>query len=1120
MSEYLFDGLPVSHDQFVQRALDPGASAVVEACAGSGKTWLLVGRVLRLLLAGAAPAQILAITFTRRAAQEMRQRLMQDLATLARADPEHALRLLAERGLGAAQARQALPAARGLYERVASTEQTVSIETFHGWFWRLLRRAPLGSGVAHTANLVEAPQRLLEESWTDFAGELLAADAPALSDYEELVTRIGDINTDRLLRNFLAKRAEWWSFGGADFEQAIERSCQPMREALRASGFVPSCHPGEVLRQSRFLGLLRTLVACWEAVQPPPKAITAAFEAGRSFALRPADPPQDVALVSDLLLTDKGAPLKALLPEALAARLPRSGRHYESLYADAIQTVRNVRAAELEWEALRLNECGLRCGVRLLQAYERRKRNANVLDFTDIEQTADRLLRDEATAAFVQANLDARYRHLLVDEFQDTSTLQWKALQCWFDAYEGDADQPTVFVVGDPKQSIYRFRRAEPRVFEAARHYLARQFGAATLRTNVTRRNPSQLVAVFDSVFAGCNPLYQAQSSHSSLQGCFVLLPLPSSAHRATEGISAAAPSGASVDTPVLRDVLRQSREAPRPDLHEQEGRLLASQIAYWVGRLQVKDGSHTRAARWSDAVVLMRRRTHMASLERAFRDAGIPTLSDRKGGLLGRAEIEDVLAVLQFLCSEDDLSLAHALRSPVFDCSDHDLLAIASCAGPTWWSRLIGVPAPGSALQRARRLLDGWLQNAGVLPVHDLLDRIFDEADVRARYAACLPHERSVQVQANFDAFLELALTLDAGRFPTLTRFLDDVQWIRERDAEAIDEGLAASDDAVRLMTIHGAKGLEAPIVALADASAEDDQPDRHDVLLNWPPELAAPEHFSLVGRATRAGSGRQRWLQTDREQRIQEDWNLMYVAMTRARQVLIVSGSGARRASGSWYQRLATAAGVPAFAPGADPASSFGLRSAKAAPSKRRFVDFRPQPWPTGQRVSTRESDAVRMGKAWHALLERAGQADPSAQGAQIGTEFALEPHQVLEVIEAARRVTESSTLARFFHPDIAAWSELEVIDASGASLRIDRLMDLNDAIWILDYKWGCAPSERSAYERQLARYATVIGSMHPGRRIRAALVLSDGSLLETDVGAAADKIDVGGPPRIEAP
>jgi len=1109
MSEYLWDGQPVTHQHFVQRALDPGASAVVEACAGSGKTWLLVGRIVRLLLAEVPPAQILAITFTRRAAQEMRQRLLEDLAALARSDRSEAVLLLQERGLAAGEALAAWPAARDLYERVASAEPSVSIETFHGWFWRLLRRAPLGSGVAHTASLVEAPRRLLEEAWSEFAGGLLEPDDPLLADYEELVTRLGGFNTDRLLRNFVTKRAEWWSFGGDDGGRAIERACEPMREALRAGGFSASCHPGEKLRQPLFVQTVSALMACWQRVERPAKLLVAAIEAAQRFLREAADPQQDLARAAELLLTTRHAtPRKALDPTPPGG--PLSEPLYRDLWSGAIDTVQAVRAAEIEWQALRVNECGLRCGERLLQAYERRKRDANVLDFTDIEWHADRLLRDESTAAYMQASLDARYRHLLVDEFQDTSTLQWRALRCWLDAYEGDVDRPTVFVVGDPKQSIYRFRRAEPRVFEAARRYLAQRLQAAHLRTNVTRRNPAALVSMLDSVFAQRNPLYQPQSSHARHDGHFVLLPLPDpppAAHR-----RGAAPQA-------LRDVLREPRPAPRPDSHESEGRLLAAEIAHWVDCLQVPDEAGPRPARWSDVVVLLRRRTHMASLERALREAGVPTLSDRRGGLLENAEIADLVALLEFLCSEDDLSLAHALRAPLFGCSDEDLQAIASGQGATWWSRLAALPGPSTVLKRARGLLAGWLQAAGVLPVHDLLDRIFDEAELRARYAACVPRERGVQVQANFDAFLELALTLDAGRFPTLTRFLDEVLWIRDRDGETVEEGVAISDEAVRLMTIHGAKGLEAPIVAIADACAEDGPPDRYDVLMDWPPEQALPEHFSLIARAHQGGAGRRRWLDADGEQRRQEDWNLMYVAMTRARQVLIVSGSGQGGATETWYQRLqgaiatspASFAKAPSFATSpasfakateAWPAASAAF-AADAAGQPRSFVEFKPQPLPTGRRLNNAETEAIRIGKAWHALLQRAPE-DFEPQVQHIGAEFALSPGQAQQVLEAARRVTGSAQLAPFFRPSVAAWNELELVEASGESLRIDRLVELDEAVWILDYKWRCLDSEREAYWRQLARYAAAIESLRPGRPVRTALVLSDGSLLETDPGS----------------
>ena len=235
-----------------------------------------------------------------------------------------------------------------------------------------------------------------------------------------------------------------------------------------------------------------------------------------------------------------------------------------------------------------------------------------------------------------------------------------------------------------------------------------------------------------------------------------------------------------------------------------------------------------------------------------------------------------------------------------------------------------------------------------------------------------------------------------------------------------------------------------------------------------------------------------------------MQEDWNLMYVAMTRARQVLIVSGSGARSTSNSWYQRLATAAGPPEEGALGDDVVGVPRAVSRplAGPLKRSFVDFRPQPCPTGERAGTVESDAIRMGKAWHALLERAGQAGRTAEPERIGSEFGLNQDQAREVIEAARRVGQAPELARFFGSDAVGWSELELIDIAGDSVRVDRLVELREAIWILDYKWRCTPSERAGYDRQLARYAAVVASLHPGRQIRAALVLSDGSLLETEL------------------
>ena len=351
---------------------------------------------------------------------------------------------------------------------------------------------------------------------------------------------------------------------------------------------------------------------------------------------------------------------------------------------------------------------------------------------------------------------------------------------------------------------------------------------------------------------------------------------------------------------------------------------------------------------------MLVRRRTHLEAYERALRDAGLPFVSDRRGGLLTTLEAEDLIALLDFLTSPyADLRLAHALRSPVFGCSDDDLMRLASAPESSWWERLQGLEADASpALLRARQLLQWWLDLAGVLPVHDLLDRIYHEGDVRRRYATVAPAALHAQIQANLDAFIELALAIDAGRYPSLPRFVDELANLKRHGSdEAPDEGLAAAGDALRVMTIHGAKGLEAEIVALADAHSRIAQ-DGESVLVVWPPEAPAPSHFSLVarGEATAPDPARAAWFAEDDTQRAQEDWNLLYVAATRARQVLIVSGTAPARVTldDTWYARLKAAEALSA---GAAPAQRI-----EAASNDRWVQDFLPEPLPTGQRIDAR--------------------------------------------------------------------------------------------------------------------------------------------------------------------
>jgi ATP-dependent helicase/nuclease subunit A len=1089
MSDYLADAQPVSGDEFVRRASDPQASAVVEACAGSGKTWLLVGRIVRALLAGSSPGEILAITFTRRAAQEMRTRLMDDLKSLALADDEGIVAWLCRRGMAAEAAREAIAPARSLYERVAMARVSISMETFHGWFWQLVGRAPLGAGVPYAPALLENVDRLRADAWLHFCALLLRPEHSAQrAAWERMLDDLGEDSARRLLMQFLGRRAEWWCFAAGDETAAVERALAPMRT-------VGEHDPCADVRAEDFVEAVRTLSELWASRLGALKTARDAVErAQRWLESPPGGAGADFRAACLLVLTKGGqTPIQALQPEKVGKRLVAADEadRYAQAMGLVVGRLEEMKAERRIWQALRMNEAAFACGRLLVDAYQRLKSQQQALDFTDLEWHAHRLLADPDHAAYLQVRLDARYRHILVDEFQDTNPLQWQVLQSWLASYGerepgGEDDRPRVFVVGDPKQSIYRFRRAEPRVFDAARELLRRDFGAVHLRTNVTRRNARRVLDVLDRVMTS-NPLYQPQSTLAQGEGAFVLLP-PSPALPAPEQEDA-----------VLRDVLATPRLERDTENRYREGRALANEILDQVARLRVRDADGERAARFADVLLLVRRRTHLAQYERALRDAGVPYVSDRRGGLLATLEADDLTALLGFLTSPSaDLMLAHALRSPVFGAADEDLIRLARAAGASWWQRLLALHPPAEVRQkgeagpmdeplaRAARLLARWLDAARVLPVHDLLDRIYFEGDLRRRYATAAPAAMHAQVQANLDAFIELALAIDAGRYPSLPRFIDELAGLkRHAPEEAPDEGPADAGDAVRVMTIHGAKGLEAEIVLLADTHARE-RNDAEGVLVVWPPDAPAPEHVSLVARGeARRDEARAAWFADDDAQREQEDWNLMYVAATRARQVFVASGAeGAQAINGdTWYTRLAAAADLSIGAAEAQPARpSAGLREVR---------DFLPPPLPTGRRlVEEPDSDAQRLGRGWHALLEQGRQADLAVVARTEG----LDALQAARAAAAAARVRECQP--QFFSG--GELPELELIDAEGQMLRVDRLCEVDGALWVVDFKWRVTDAELPQYEAQVRRYGQVLQAIYEGKPLRLGLVTAEGELI----------------------
>jgi len=1090
-------------DPLVQTALDPTRSVVVEACAGSGKTWLLVSRIVRLLLAGSAPSEILAITFTRKAAQEMQARLNDWLRLLATAPEDQVRDFLRQRALSEDEIAHGLPQARRLYEQALHSRPGVTINTFHGWFLDLLQRAPLQSVAAGGVTLLEHTSPLIEEAWQALAEQLLdAPDSDAAHSLSHLFSDYGLSNTRTLLQRFILHRAEWWSYTQGQ-NDSIAYALEQLGDELDITLDQTILEP--LFADEIFLAALQKcadLLAQRDTQKDPQYAL-------RIYAaLENPDLEQRFAHLIPVFFKADGAPRSRAPTKALSKNLgDENAEKFLHLHQRIVQRLDEAKTQRTEQTALRFNRDVLICGQALLQHYQDLKDARGALDFTDIEYRARSLLIDSDHAAYMQYKLDARYRHILLDEFQDTNPLQWQILKSWFDAAVGAGRTPCIFVVGDPKQSIYRFRGADARLFELARTYLETHFNATHLTQHMSYRNAQPVLDTVNQVFAAA-PLFthfqphQARQEH--LPGQVWLLPL------------AAKPDTFEATTSALRNPLNTPLAEAGETSHQREAERIASGIQAIVGHWAIFDHGTRRRAEYRDIMLLTRARTHLRVYEDALKQAGIPFLSSRRGGLLETLEARDLCTLLEFLvltCA--DLKLAHVLRSPLFDASDEDLLALAANDNPeapeSWWRRLSRLVEQGSAstaLQRAHRLLDTWRRHTDYLPVHDLLDRIYHEGDVLARYQRAVPAVMADAVQANLLRFLELSLTLEGGRYPSLPKFIDALNLMRRAsDDEAPDEGQAAdAENAVHIYTVHGAKGLERPIVWLLNANASPPARDFYSTLVDWPPGADAPNHFSFTSTKEERGQARNDHFAREAQLLEREELNLLYVAMTRAQQYLIVSGSGTSKEQDSnWYARLSNiiAVGDDLTPPDSAPVDATAQHDiTPAAPSIELPVAIA-----CGQRSQIFETPAMRHGTLLHRLLEQLAPPAPAKDKVLLQQEWGITPQSFDTLWREAQAILNAPQLARFFDPTHyrRAWNELPYLTANGDLLRIDRLVEFEQEIWVLDYKStesaSAAELAQAAqpHRAQLKNYMVAMQSLFSGKQMKGGVIFKGGLFFE---------------------
>ncbi|MBL8700264.1 MAG: double-strand break repair helicase AddA [Alphaproteobacteria bacterium] len=1119
-----------------RRAADPTRSVWVSANAGAGKTRVLVDRVTRLLLDGARPHAILCLTFTKAAAAEMRARLAQRLGRWAAVDEatlQHELADIADARLGASPAVRAR--ARELFAATLDAPGGLRVQTIHSFCESLLNRFPLEAGLgvqftvadelATAALLEEARARLLASAEADpvVAASLQAVvgqvDAQRLE--ESLDALVGE---RRRVRRLLARH-------GGDPERVID--------ALRAELGVG---PGDTVASidAAFVAALPREAMRHAAAVLEGGGKTDALNATMiASCLADRDLDEHTGEWLSIFLTQKDEP-RADSGLASSKATKRDPGVLEAMRAEATRCLAHVERRRAVGLAA-VSAAMIRLGARLMDLYAEAKRGRAVLDYDDLILRSLDLLQG-VDQAWVRYKLDGGIDHILVDEAQDTSAEQWQLIEILaeeFFAGEGTrgAAPRTLFAVGDEKQSIFSFQGADPQAFQAMRTIFAAVAENGSRRFDVVdlpfsfRSAPTVLGAV-DALFAdprARDGVAAAATSHVAVRerapGRVELWPLIVPPDR---------PEEKAWDAPLDY----QSTTSPPAGL----ARRIADTIAGWLdsGECLAEGEASIRAG---DVMILVRRRNaFFVEMVRALKERHVPVAGADRLVLAEHIAVLDLVALGHFaLLPEDDHSLACVLKSPLFGLDDDDLFALCHGRDGTLWSALRARAAERPAWQAAAAHLGELLGRADRMPPFEFYARLLGADGGRAKFLARLGHEAADPL----DEFLSLALGSERDHVPSLEGFLHRL----ERGGAEIKRDMEQARDEVRVMTVHAAKGLEAPIVFLPDTASAPDH--RQDPALFWPEASGSPLLLWPARKSNEAALSRGARAEVAAA-RLAEYRRLLYVATTRAKDRLYVCGwRGQREASPECWHAMVerTLRADPrvvevALWPDEPPA----LRLESGAPPSRgqarppapiRPMDLpdwaqapataEPRPprplAPSALPVAAAGGDplggaavlAARRGRVLHRLLEMLPAVAPAARAAAAG---AMVERALRDAAPGQRAALVDETLAVLAAvPDLfdaGSRAEVPIAGLVGDQTvvgQIDRLVVRPTEILILDYKSSRSPPDTvddvpPAFVIQLALYRALVQRIYPDRNVRALVLWTTSPRLMELPAAALDR------------
>lgn len=876
-------------NQFI--SADPSLSVWLCASAGTGKTKVLVDRVLRMLLRGDPPSSILCLTYTKAAAMEMQIRIQKVLAQWNRCNDDALQQSLAVL-LGTPPSLEETVRARTLLATLLDSVEGVKIQTIHAFCQSLLSRFPQEAG------LVAAPEVMDERTRMELINEahrrLLVAASGTSSDkalthaVHHLASRMADVTVQKLLEEMARQHLLLRALTDGAFD---ESALLPMM--YDGLGVTQSDTPHSIIQafQQSTVPLEHDVRATIAALGSGGKTVESLAKTLSDWLESSGDEAAFKAL-SKAFLTAEGEPktVRAICTETFAKNNPA--------HADTLQRFQqSIYQAHDQCAALdvaRFTQSVLRVASSVLEFYRDLKSARGLHDYDDLIADTLKLLSTSGMCEWVMAKLGYSIRHILVDEAQDTSPQQWQLVRLLTqELMVPDAlpdGQRTLFVVGDPKQSIFKFQGADPYAFSAMQHYFSAWFERSnqrfeTLSLEQSFRSSKAVLALVDAVCAVphvADAIGQERVVHevyrSDCEGHVCLWPV------------------IQVQKPELLKPWEVNEPNYQPfDANEALAKQIADTVADWLhnGRMLT---SQQRTISADDIMILLRTRAPLASkINRHLLLRGVAVAGADRIALTEHLAVQDILAIAQWcLLPDDDLILATVLKGPWCEWNEDALFALAYNRGDaSLWQRL-GASDDAFHQETCIRLTRFYEQSRTLKPYEWIHFLLTNEGGL----TALLSHF-GAEAQDICEELLEQALLFESQHTPVLQLF---VAWMRTQSFNTKRE-LVEGSGGVRVMTIHAAKGLEAPIVIVpiinrgassADALLLDWHKD-HTVCYVVPPAADVPLKIEAL-KANQA------------HLRDQEEYRLLYVALTRARDELHIAGALSREGwnKNSWYPLL----------------------------------------------------------------------------------------------------------------------------------------------------------------------------------------------------------------------